>query len=218
MGRIIKSAEEKASNCARFERGTLEQYEFSDSRQGEHGLPVPTDVLAEAHEEAQRIRDEAREEGFQAGLEQGRQQVFEEARVARDALASAAEAIHRAHAEFLAAVEPEVLRLSTYVAERVLHREIRGDLGVVKATIRAALQNILEREHTSVHLNPEDISALLEAGFNIEETFTGFERLEIVPDESVDRGGCAVETKTLRVDARLDSQLQQLFEALTGQA
>ena len=218
MGRIIKSAEEKASNCARFERNVLEEYVLSASEGGEGGAPVPAELISDAVAEAQRIREEAREQGLQEGFEAGRQQALEEARVVREALGSAAEAIERAHLEFLAAIEPEVLRLSTYLAERVLRREIRGDLGVVQSTIRAALSNILEREHTCVHLNPEDLNALLVAGFNFEETFSGFERLEVVPDETVDRGGCAVETKTLHVDARLDSQLQQLFEALTDQA
>ncbi|MCC6697691.1 MAG: hypothetical protein IT365_18835 [Candidatus Hydrogenedentes bacterium] len=217
MGRIIKSAEEKATNCARFERGVLEEYALSASGEAAGGIPIPAELIAEAVAEAERIREEARDEGHREGFDAGRQQALEEAGVVRDALLSAAEAIQRAHLEFLAAVEPEILRLSTYLAERVLRREIRGDLEVVQETIRAALRNLLEREHTCVHLNPEDLSALLAAGFKFEETFSGFERLEVVPDETVDRGGCAVETKTLHVDARLDSQLQRLFDALTDQ-
>ncbi|MCC6486809.1 MAG: hypothetical protein IT364_04855 [Candidatus Hydrogenedentes bacterium] len=217
MGRIIKSAEEKATNCARFERGVLEEYAMAGSGAGEGRIPLPPELVAEALAEGERIREAAREEGFQEGLETGRQQALEEAGVVRDALCSAAEAIQRAHVEFLAAVEPQVLRLSTYLAERVLRREVRGDLEVVQTTIRAALGNILGREHTCLHLNPEDMNALLATGFSFEETFSMFERLEVVPDETVDRGGCAVETKTLHVDARLDAQLQQLFNALTDQ-
>ncbi|MBM3288621.1 MAG: hypothetical protein FJY92_00575, partial [Candidatus Hydrogenedentes bacterium] len=48
----------------------------------------------------------------------------------------------------------------------------------------------------------------------LEDAFQAFERVEIAADESVPHGGCAIETATVDVDARLDTQLERIFDAL----
>ena len=45
----------------------------------------------------------------------------------------------------------------------------------------------------------------------------GFDHVDMVADDSVDIGGCVVESDTVRVDARLDKQLEQIFGKLTSQ-
>ena len=40
------------------------------------------------------------------------------------------------------------------------------------------------------------------------------ERVEIAADETVPHGGCAIETASVDVDARLDTQLMRIFEAI----
>lgn len=215
MKRIIKSAEEKANRCEPFERNALEMY--ASSFEGANPCFDPAALVAEARAHAERILQEAREQGLRAGMEAGIEQVRESMAQAQQALHSAAEAIQQARAEFLATLEPEVLRLVEFIAGRVLHREAQGDLEVVRSTIRAALQHVVDRDHTAVHLNPEDLASLQEQGIDIAKEFAKFERLELVPDDTVGRGGCTVETQAMSVDARLDTQLQRILEALTDQ-
>lgn len=213
MGKIIKSAEDKATACSRFERDPLEHF-TSAAGAGESRVLDPAAILSEVQAESEQIREEARERGYLEGLEAGRETARQEAAAAVQALASAAEAIQQAHEDYVANVEPELLRLVRYIAERVLNREVQGDIGIVRNTIRAALKNVLDREHTAVHVNPEDLQALAGEGIDIAAELGKFERLELVPDDTVGRGGCTVESRTLTVDARLDTQLERIFEAL----
>lgn len=214
MGKVIKSAENKATSCSRFERDTLEH--FVRLASGDEGDRVdPAAILAGLQAEAEQMREEAREQGLQEGLAEGREAAQQEGAAAIQALASAAAAIQQSHDEYVSGLEPEFLRLIRYIAERILDREIRGDLDVVRSTIRAALKNVLEREHIDLHLNPEDIKGLEDEGIDLIAELSKFDQLEIVPDETVGRGGCAVESRTLSVDARLDTQLQRIFDALT---
>lgn len=213
MGKIIKSAEDKATNCSRFERDALEH--FGSSATGEDGNAFdPAAVISEIRAEAEQIRQEAQEQGYAQGLEAGHEAARQKTMSAIQGLVGAAEAISQAHEEYVSNLEPEMLRLVRYIAEHVLRREVQGDLEIIRDTIRAALKNVLDREHTTVHLNPEDLQALSEAGIDPAAELGKFERLEFVPDETVGRGGCMVESRTLSVDARLDTQLQRIFEAL----
>ncbi len=66
-----------------------------------------------------------------------------------------------------------------------------------------------------IHLNPADYEALQEQGITLLDEFDGVGHIEITPDESVPAGGCSVETNTVHVDARIDSQLAKILEALT---
>ena len=213
MGKIIKSAEDKATNCSRFERDTLEHFAALAGGH-ESGVFDPAAVLSQVNTEAEQIREEAREQGYQEGLDAGREAARQESIAATQSLTSAAQTIQRSHEEYVANLEPEVLRLVRYIVERVLNREVRGDLDIVRTTIRSALKNVLDREHTAVHVNPEDLQALADEGIDVAAELSAFERMELVPDETVGRGGCAVESRTLSVDARLDTQLERIFEAL----
>jgi flagellar biosynthesis/type III secretory pathway protein FliH len=65
-------------------------------------------------------------------------------------------------------------------------------------------------------LNPRDIETLAERGEPVAEAFQSFEKIEIAADESVPHGGCTIETKIVDVDARLDTQLMRIFDALEG--
>jgi flagellar assembly protein FliH len=213
LGKIIKSAEDKALGCSRFERDTLEH--FASIVGDEEGRILdPAALLSEVQAEAEQIREAAREQGYNEGLETGRDAARQEVAAAIQSLTSAVEAIQQSHEEYIAQIEPELLRLVRYITERVLNRESRGDLDVVRSTIRSALKNVLDREHAVVHMSPEDIQAFADEGIDLAAELGAFERLELTPDDTVDRGGCIVETRTLSVDARLDTQLQRIFEAL----
>mgnify|MGYP003383583983 CR=1 FL=1 len=80
--------------------------------------------------------------------------------------------------------------------------------------MRAALENLVERKHAIVRLNPADMQMLAERGVSLDDAFQSFERVEVAPDESVPHGGCTIETKTVNVDARLDTQLMRIFDSL----
>ena len=191
----------------------MSEYERPDLNQ----TPVLDGELLEGESavaRAERVFSEAYAAGFQQGesaaLAQFQQQVGE----AHSALESAALALQQAHAAFLDSLEPQLVELAKVMASKILPREATTDDELVRRTARAAMENLTERQLAIVHLNPDDIAGLTQRGVSIEAEFQSFERVEIVPDDAVPRGGCTVETKTVDVDARLDTQLARIFDAL----
>ena len=212
MARVFKSTGETAKKLRRtgktvasYERPDLAKDSVIDVDPTEHETPM---------QRAERIYQEAYAVGREAGVEAGLAQFAELVGDAHKSLESAAQALAESHAAFLDSLEPQVVELAKTVASRILRREARSDMDLVRNTVRAALENLAERRHAIVRLNPADIEALTERGVSLEESFRSFERVDVAADESVPHGGCTIETVTVDIDARLDTQLARIFDAL----
>ena len=204
-GAVVERQRRAGKSVATFDRPDLAKSGLGDIDPLEYETPVAR---------AGRIYQEAFATGHEAGMEAGLARSNELAGDACKAIESAGEALRKAHAASLDSLEPQVVELAKTVAARILRREARTDAELVRNTVRAALENLAERRHATVRLNPGDLQVLAERGISIEEAFQSFERVEITADDSVPHGGCTIETKTVDVDARLDTQLMRIFEAL----
>ncbi|MCP4646033.1 MAG: hypothetical protein GY851_36655 [bacterium] len=222
MSKIIKPREPTESGYPRFERSLLEEWiPDSDSSPGEsrRAAPEPPDVaaariLSEARAQAEQKIREAYDEGMRRGEEAGRTQFQESVEGAAESLRETAAALIQARSEFLEALELDLVLLAQAAAERIVRREIRTDPDLVRTTVRAALDNLLDREHVTVRLNPKDLETLREQEVSLLEGFDGVKRLDVVADESVEPGGCLLDTETVHVDARVDAQLQRIFDSM----
>jgi flagellar assembly protein FliH len=204
-GPVAKKIRRTEKSIAAFLRPDLANEPAVDIDPSEHETPM---------ERAERMYQEAYAAGHIAGMEAGLAQFNERIGEAHQALESAGAALQQAQAAFLDALEPQIIELAKTVASRILRRESRTDIDLVRNTVRAALENLAERKHAIVRLNPADAQALTERGVSLEDLFQSFEHVEVATDESVPHGGCTIETKTVDVDARLDTQLARIFEAL----
>ncbi len=201
----VEKSRRTERNVAAYDRPDLNQSPLIDAESLEGESPIAR---------AERIFQEAHDTGFQQGEAAALAQFRERVGEAHRALESASVALRQAHEQFLDSLEPQLVELAKTVAARVLRREARTDSDLVRRTVRAALENLAERQHAIVHLNPDDIAALTERGVSLDDEFRSFDRVEVVPDDSVPHGGCTIETKTIDIDARLDTQLQRIFDAL----
>uniref|UniRef100_A0A7C4MLY2 Flagellar assembly protein FliH n=1 Tax=Desulfatirhabdium butyrativorans TaxID=340467 RepID=A0A7C4MLY2_9BACT len=171
-------------------------------------------------------REEGRQEGLKLGLEQGRGEGIDigkregilqgraegEKRIApiagafQEALDQLAvlrkAALHEARAE--------AVKLAFYIAERILgiHLRLHPDAMqhlVEKACVMAAPSRILR-----VKVHPDAV----EYCQNHPSLLSMPEDVVFIPDPTLAYGGCVLETDTGEIDARLESQLQVLWEAL----
>lgn len=212
MAKVFKSQGVPAKKPRRTEK-TVSRYDRPDLA-GEAALDIDSIENETPMERAERLYQEAFAAGRKEGAEAGLAQFQELVGNAHQALESASRALHDAHTAFLESLEPQIVELAKAMAARILRREARTDTELVRSTVRAALENLAERKHAVVRVNPADMEALTEHGVSLEDAFKSFERVEVLPDDAVPHGGCTVETKTIDIDARLDTQLMRIFDAL----
>ena len=221
MARIIKATEPEAGVFARFERNVLEEpppevLAEKEAAAADVGPEVEAErILARAHTEAQLIRAAAYEEGRQEGLAAANTEFQKKVAESVRAFDNVGQAIRQSHEEFLASLEPDVLRLISAIIQRILLREARMDPLVVQQTVRNALENLVQRERVTVRLNPMDFAAMREQSIDLGARVDGIVDLVVAPDDTVGPGGCIVETDALTVDARLDRQLERILNNMS---
>lgn len=171
-----------------------------------------TTTLLEGHA---RGLEEGRREGYQAGVQQAREELSAQLTLVHELAARAK--VERA--EVVAAAEPEIVRLALTVARKVIAREVESDPNILRGLLTRAMLRAAGDDPVRLRLNPRAIETL---GDFLTDTTARFRSrgVEVVPDPAVDPAGVIVETRTGVVDARTDTQLgkvERTLMALTGE-
>ena len=162
-------------------------------------------MLEEASAEAERIRVQAREEGYRDGQLQAQAE-------AGDLVGQLVMLVQNASADqgqWARAAERDLVGMVLLIAERVIQRELGERHDLVVDAVRRGLQALDDVKSVRVRVNPIDIELLTEqwkqavAGAPLPET-------AIVPDERVQRGGCIIEAG----EGKIDLQKQTVLEAI----
>lgn len=164
---------------------------------------------AGAREAARRASEDARARAATAALVDERRSA-EHARLVA-ALDAAATAVRAAHAPVLATVDERLHALALELARAVLGAELAdGEHGA-----RAALERALGRPqlpaHLTVHLHPDDVTALVAAGTGLPDG------VELAGDASLERGDAVARYADGTLDARLSTAFARAEAALRGE-
>lgn len=102
--------------------------------------------------------------------------------------------------------EPELLRLALAVAKKILRRELTVDPYSLLGILKAALETINHAEVLCVRTSPEDASQLTGrlAGLGLPD------KVEVIPDRSLERGSVILDTKRGQIDASVQTQLAEI--------
>lgn len=214
MTKIFKPSEIEPHALAAYEREVLEDMfpGVLDPNSGEVMSPAMT--LEAARAEAARKVQEAYAAGYQRGLEAGKAEFDASVAGSAEALRRVSEGIEQARKAFLESLEPQVIELTQTLVAAVVNREARTDPELVRVTARRALEALLDREGLVIHVNPADLDAMRAHKVSLLEEFDGVRDCAVRPDDSIAPGGCLVESELMLVDARLEAQLERVFDAL----
>lgn len=176
-------------------------------------------------EEIERIHQQAREEGFEAGrregyekaygegLEQGRAQGEGEMRERAARLDALLSALAQPAAEVDEATEHELAELALALARQVIRRELQAQPGEIVGVIREAVALLpLSAREIRVRLHPEDAAFVRET---LGETDG---RWSVEEDPAITRGGCLLRTLQSRIDATIEHRVAALAAELLGDA
>ena len=160
--------------------------------------------------ELEEIERQAREEGYAAGLAEGRAAAKKELddRLARlDAICTAAA---RPLTELDDAVERELALLATVIARRVVARELQLDPALIERTVREAAAALPSAtRELRVWVNPGDMDLLRELGAAEPHWRFG-------ANPALQRGDCILESERSRLDARVATRLAAVVDAVIG--
>ncbi|MHB0938886.1 MAG: FliH/SctL family protein [Armatimonadota bacterium] len=168
------------------------------------------ELLAEAQRQAEALKAQAREEGYQ----DGRAQAVQEAQESVQAVDTLIEEINQERAEFFDRSEGELVRLVTAIAEKVLAQQLAVKPDTILDYTRTHIKRIRDRETVRLRVNPEDLPLLMQARPSFLGEIDGLRDLQMQEDRRVGRGGVILEAPSGTFDARYATQLETIREAL----
>lgn len=111
-------------------------------------------------------------------------------------------------------LQPHLVRLALAIARRIVAAEIRQDQHLVERTVRAALEELACEGELHVRVHPDD-APLVRRVLATEESFgEGFSDLRVLADQTIERGGCIVESDHGIIDADIPTQFAQIQRTL----
>ncbi len=212
MAKLIKSFRSEEEKILEYVRNPLEV--IGDSGSG-RGYVDPATILAEARAEAEQKVQEAYAEGLRRGEEAGLTAFQESIAEAAGLLQEVMTGLQEHRAKFTEEIESEVAELVRAVARKVLATEVMMHPEVVQQMVRRTLEKILDQERVTIRVNPNDLTQVTASKESLLEQFEGIRQLELIPDESIESGGCVAESERFYIDAQLEAQLTQLIDGMT---
>lgn len=164
--------------------------------------------------ELEALEQQAREEGHAAGMAQGlaegratAQQQFSQRMAELDALYNAAARPLQLLDDQAA---DELAQLATVVARRVIMHELNTSPGLIAGLVRQAADALpMATRELRVYVHPKDLALLQELG-------TAERHWHLLGDSTLARGDCRLESERSRLDARVETRLAAIIDALLG--
>jgi flagellar assembly protein FliH len=171
-------------------------------------------LIAAAESTAERIRQDARDAGFEAGRQEGLAEVRAQLEPASRALAEALEQLRAARLTVTDRLEAHAVELAFMLTEKVL----AGALGVqperVLDVVRGTLRLLADRDRVTIVVNPDDLEIVSEGIDEITGALGGIAALDLQGDRRVGRGGAVLRTPVGEIDGTLDTKLERAREVL----
>ena len=180
-------------------------------------------LLSEAQTQIENDRAEARAaghaEGFAAGHAEGEATVREEmAELIRTTNVQAEKTLRDAHdamRDYLMQAEEDIVSIAMTAVERILPQHFIDVPQMVLPIVRDAILRVKDQKEVVVHVPPDSYDFVLMARDELRGLLTaGDTNLTITSDEAMKPGDCLVETPNGSVDARLQTQIEQLKKAV----
>lgn len=202
---------------SRMELFDLDNIDFSqrqENRRGERRRGYrridDRNLVSRAQEEADQIRQNAMQNGYEEGLQQAGDVVEE----LRNTLLNFIDA----KSEIYNTIAPHILNISLDIAKKIVKKEVEQDPEIVLNIIYSILDTLsIEEPKININANPIQVE-LLRAEVPDYLRSKGCEaKINVIEDESIDIGGVIIHTVNGVIDATIPTQLEIITQALRGE-
>jgi len=106
-----------------------------------------------------------------------------------------------------------VVELALAIAQKVICREISTDRETVVHVAKKALATVDDPGRIKIKLNPSDLQFINETKYQLSNLTANVNHVAFEAEESIQSGGCIIETELGEIDARIEKQLQAIEES-----
>jgi flagellar assembly protein FliH len=210
---------EEARAIALREANSIRTQAQADAAQIIRGAQTEAGQLLEAermrvhsiiHSEA----EEAKRLGYEEGYLQSQHAVEQEYAARLEAVEQLYLTAVEERKRYLADAEPMIVDLACAIARKIMQRETHIQPDWILNVVRAALEEVNDAGKIEVRVHPEDFDLIQANREGLRKEVPGQTELLVIPDRGVEAGGCVLHTSFGNIDARIDTQLEEVKKAL----
>jgi flagellar assembly protein FliH len=172
------------------------------------------DIVRKAHEKAGRIEQEAYEKGFNQGEKDGLELGEKKALKVVEHMGELLEGMTRLRKELVKKHEKDIVMLIVAVAKKIIQQEIQTNEEAIREVLFKAVALAAEKSKVTVRINPEDFAFVEQLRPEFFAQFSELKSITVTSDPSITQGGCLLETPYGEVDARIETQLERIYQSL----
>ena len=163
---------------------------------------------------SQQANEQGYQEGFSIGQAEAREQIEQEYRHKLEQIQEILENAYQQKEAIIAEAEPFLLELSTVIAAQIVKQELETHPDKFLELIRQHILRFKEKEFITVCVHPDDFEFIQNERNHLVAVVNGETEIKIIPDHSVSPKGCIIRTAYGSIDARIDTQIDEIKKAI----
>ena len=201
------------NNYNRYRFPQLDRGSSGNRSPGDH-IDLTADGAMTANDELGALQNEAYESGFVQGRDQMLQSEKASFTVMGDLLRQAKEELVKHQSHIRHACREDAVRLAVTLARDIIRHELcqRPDLNVHIA--QKAMQMGMGQGPLKIKTHPGDSQTIRTMVQDMQADANLSESIQVASDQSIQRGGCLIESDFGLIDARIEQQLTSISTAL----
>ena len=164
-------------------------------------------LLQNARQQMTQWKENAYAEGYRVGENKGHESLHAAIAQAQAVLKAALDS----RKEIVEGSESEVIGLILEIAKKIIRKEVETDKNIILNVVRDALHRLGGRARALIRLNSSEVDALKNNWNKLSEMVA---EIQIIPDDTITPGGCMVSSQIGSIDARLDTQFDNIATSL----
>ena len=163
------------------------------------------EIVRQAETQANSIREQAYQEGMNTAVEEMQTNIA--------TTKTMIEETARWREELMEQSEPIVLDIIRTIAQKLFGEGYVLETTALQETFNNILENARSLGNLRIYVNPEDALLLGPYWRELQESITTH-KVEVIPSQSISRGGCYVNGQWGSADGRIETQLRSIMDTL----
>ncbi|PIE58463.1 MAG: hypothetical protein CSA33_03315 [Desulfobulbus propionicus] len=150
-----------------------------------------------------------KEESYNQGAADARQHFQSRFAATVQALETACQKIDTLRTTLLIQCREEIINTAINLTQKIVDMELDTGRNLIAHTVEMAIEKAIESEEYIISLHPEDIQTIEEMLPGLLSRTSELQHIILKPDNTIERGGCLLDSKTCLVDATVAAQLEK---------
>lgn len=189
------------------------------------------EMIEQAHQQAQQliqageqealsrveaITQQAHNEGFEAGRQEGYADITKELQDKIIAVNDFAYSNFDIKNNIVKSAHSDIIKLVIEIAQKVCSNALTLDDNIIKELTLQAINSLKDKEDITIIVHPEMAQKIYAISDELKELIPQLSSIKIIEDASVSPDGTIVESPMSRVDSRVRSQISEIADRLMG--